>query len=48
VYVPAADAKNVTESGVAISEAKGVRLLKMEGSNAVLQVQSGAYQFVSK
>lgn len=48
VYVPAADAKNVTESGVAISEAKGVRLLKMEGSDAVLQVQSGVYQFVSK
>ncbi len=48
VYVPATGVKNVTESGVAISEAKGVRFLKMEGSNAVLEVQSGVYQFVSK
>ena len=48
VYVPAADIKNVTESGVAISRANGVRFLKMEGPNAVLQVQSGVYQFVSK
>ncbi len=45
VYVPATDEKNVTERGVAISEANGVRFLKMEGANAVLQVQSGVYQF---
>ena len=48
VYVPATDVKNVTERGVAVSRAKGVRFLKMEESNAVLQVQSGVYQFVSK
>ncbi len=48
VYVPATDVKDVTESGVVISEAKGVRFLKMDGANAVLQVQSGVYQFVVK
>jgi alpha-L-rhamnosidase len=48
VYVPAADVKNVAESGVAIPGANGVRFLKMEGPRAVFQVQSGVYQFVSK
>ena len=48
VYVPATDIKNVTEGGIAISRANGVRFLKMEAPNAVLQVQSGVYQFVSK
>jgi alpha-L-rhamnosidase len=48
VYVPATDVKNVTESGVAVPRAKGVKFLKMEGPNAVFQVQSGVYQFVSK
>ena len=48
VYVPATDAKKVTESGVAIPLAKGVTFLKMEGPCAVFQVQSGTYQFVSK
>jgi alpha-L-rhamnosidase len=48
VYVPATDVKNVTEGGVAISKADGVKFLKMEGTAAVLQVQSGVYQFVSK
>ena len=48
VYVPATYVKNVTENGVAISKADGVKFLKMEGANAVLQVQSGVYQFVSR
>jgi alpha-L-rhamnosidase len=48
VYVPATDIKNVTESGIAIARANGVRFLKMEAPNAVLEVQSGVYQFVSK
>ena len=48
VYVPATDVKNVTESGVEISRAEGVRLLKMEAACAVFQVQSGTYQFVSR
>ena len=48
VYVPATDLKNVTESGVAIPLAKGIKLLKIENGYAVLQAQSGDYQFLSK
>ncbi len=48
VYVPAADVRDVTESGVAVGRAKGVTFLKMEGLCAVFQVQSGNYQFASK
>jgi alpha-L-rhamnosidase len=48
VYVPANDPKSVTENGVAISETSGVRFLRMQGSSAVFQVQSGDYQFVSR
>jgi alpha-L-rhamnosidase len=48
VYVPATDVRNVTESGVATSRAKGVTFLKMEGRYAVFQVQSGSYRFESK
>jgi alpha-L-rhamnosidase len=47
VYVPATDVKNVTESGVAVRRAKGVKFLRMEGRAAVLQLQSGVYQFIS-
>ncbi len=48
VYVPASDINNVTEGGSAVALAKGVRLLRMEGSCAVLEVQSGEYRFVAK
>jgi hypothetical protein len=48
VYVPATNIKNVTESGVPASQADGIIFLKMEGTYAVFQVQSGMYQFVSK
>jgi len=48
VYVPATDVKNVTEGGVAIPLANGVKFLRMEGTYAVFQAQSGIYQFVSR
>ena len=48
VYVPATDITCVTESGGPISAARGVTFLKMDGSYAVLHVESGIYQFVSK
>jgi alpha-L-rhamnosidase len=48
VYVPANDVTNVTESGLPVPGAIGVRFLQMEGNRAVFQVQSGVYQFVSK
>lgn len=48
VYVPATDVKDVTEGGVAVSQADGVTFLRMRGKAAVFQVQSGMYQFTSK
>jgi alpha-L-rhamnosidase len=46
VYVPTRDAALVTESGVAAEKAKGVRFVRMDGSEAVFTVQSGKYRFV--
>jgi alpha-L-rhamnosidase len=48
VYVPATDVKHVTESGVAATNADGVKFLRMEGPCAVFEVQSGAFRFVAK
>jgi alpha-L-rhamnosidase len=47
VYVPSTDVKNVTESGIPVTSATGVKFLKMEDSHAVFQVHSGVYQFSS-
>ncbi len=47
VYVPATEVRNVTESGLAIPNAAGVKFLRMEGPYAVFQVQSGNYLFTS-
>ena len=45
VYVPAADAATVTESGKPASQAEGVRFLRMEKDAAVYEVGSGDYLF---
>ena len=45
VYVPAADAAGVTESGKPAASAEGVKLLRVEGGEAVFAVQSGKYTF---
>lgn len=48
VYVPAADADRVTESGKSAAKAPGVRLLRSERGMAVFQVGSGEYEFVAR
>jgi alpha-L-rhamnosidase len=48
VYVPAKDASAVTESGKAITKAKGIKFIKMENGAAVYEVGSGVYRFESK
>jgi hypothetical protein len=45
VYLPGRSAEHVTESGRPISHAEGVRFLRQEGSNLVLEVASGQYTF---
>ena len=45
VYVPAKDAKTVTEGNRPAGEASGVRFLQMEGGAAVFSVGSGSYLF---
>jgi alpha-L-rhamnosidase len=45
--LPAADAASVTEGGKLLAESQGVKLLRMEGGRAVLEVGSGRYAFSS-
>jgi alpha-L-rhamnosidase len=45
VYVPAASAAAVTESGKPLAKAKGVKLLRAEKGAVVLAVASGEYHF---
>jgi alpha-L-rhamnosidase len=47
VLLPAADAATITEGGKPLAEAAGVRLLRMEGGRAVLEIGSGRYAFSS-
>ena len=46
VYLPAAEADDVTESGKPLAQAPGVRPLGREGESLVLEIQSGSYAFV--
>ena len=48
VYVPAADANAVLESGKPAAEAEGVKLLRHEHGEAVFEVQSGEYHFTAR
>ena len=45
---PGADSSTSTESGRSLGSAKGVKLLRREKDCAVLEVESGYYQFVVK
>jgi alpha-L-rhamnosidase len=47
VYVPAADAASVTESGKPAATAEGVKLLRTEAGQPVFAVQSGSYRFAA-
>lgn len=45
VYVPATRADDVTESGKALAQAEGVKLLRHEAGQVVVAVGSGQYRF---
>jgi hypothetical protein len=47
VYVPAASAEGVRESGKPAAKAEWVRFLRMENGAAVYEVASGIYRFES-
>ena len=47
VYLPAADAKSVTESGRPLKKAKGVKLLGRQGDRVVIGIGSGTYRFAT-
>jgi hypothetical protein len=47
VYMPAADAASVLESGRTADKADGVKFLRMENGAAVFDVGSGSYFFAS-
>jgi alpha-L-rhamnosidase len=45
IYVPAANAAQVTEGGKSASKSEGVKYLRMEAGCAVFDVPSGSYEF---
>jgi len=47
VFIPAKDARTVTESGKLAGKTSGVKLLNFEKNNAVFAVESGIYHFRS-
>ncbi|MCY1719431.1 family 78 glycoside hydrolase catalytic domain [Prolixibacteraceae bacterium Z1-6] len=48
VHVLAKNRDSVTEGGKSVSRNDQIRFLKMEGNNAVFEVSSGTYQFLSE
>jgi alpha-L-rhamnosidase len=48
VYVPAADANGIIESGKPVAQAEGVKFVRMEKKAAVFEVGSGNYVFSVK
>jgi len=48
VWVPAADAGSVTESGKPAAQSRGVKFLRMERDRAVFSIGSGSYRFESQ
>ena len=47
VYVSAAEAVSVTESGKPAATAEGVKFLRWKGGEAVFEIGSGSYTFAS-
>ena len=47
VLVPAKSADAVTESGKPLAKSPGVKLLRMDGDRAVLEVEAGSYKFAT-
>jgi len=48
VYVPAANANTITESGKPAAQAKGVKFLRAEKDTVVFAVESGRYEFCGR
>ncbi len=48
IYLPAKDKMDITESGKPIEDSLGVKWLRSEGEHAVLSIESGSYNFLSK
>ena len=48
VYVPTKDARSIVEGGQSVTQAEGVKFLRMEAGAAVFQVASGKYGFTSQ
>ena len=48
VYIPAANADRVTESGKPANSVEGVKFLRMENNKAIFEVSSGEYHFSVK
>lgn len=46
VYIPAASAEELTESGKPLAQVVGVKFVKMDKGSAVLEIASGNYSFV--
>lgn len=46
VFLPAGDARQVTESGAPLNKSAGVQWLRSENGSVVLEVGSGSYEFV--
>jgi alpha-L-rhamnosidase len=47
VYIPAQNIESITEAGGPLSETEGLKIIKLENNNAIVQVPSGSYQFKS-
>jgi hypothetical protein len=48
VFIPAAAAETVTESGKPAAQSGGVKFLRMENDRAVFKIESGSYTFGSR
>ena len=47
VFLPAQSADEVHESGIAATQSRGVKFIRMENGNAVFEIASGEYQFTA-
>ncbi len=48
IYIPAYASTDILEGGKPVSQAAGVSFLRMEGRNALFEIGSGTYSFVSQ
>ncbi|HEV2693325.1 MAG TPA: family 78 glycoside hydrolase catalytic domain [Verrucomicrobiae bacterium] len=48
ISIPAANVAKITESGKALADADGVKFVRMENNDALLEVGSGTYEFATE